>query len=99
MSQHECGDHGPVKAGMPTCQQCIDFLDDYVEGRLPADQAAVFEVHLERCLPCKEYVWQYKATIAAAKGCVKPCEENPPTQEVGEKLVRAIVDAMKRGKG
>ena len=35
----------------PTCQQLIDFLDDYVTGDLPPDRAEGFETHLPDAPP------------------------------------------------
>lgn len=47
----------------PTCQQLIDFLDDYVAGDLPQDRVEGFEVHLSRCPSCVAYVASYRETI------------------------------------
>jgi anti-sigma factor RsiW len=47
----------------PTCQQLIDFLDDYVAGDLPLDRAEGFEYHLSRCPSCVAYVASYRETI------------------------------------
>ena len=47
----------------PTCQQLIDFLDDYVAGDLPPDRAEGFESHLSRCPSCVAYVASYRETI------------------------------------
>lgn len=47
----------------PTCQQLIDFLDDYIAGDLPPDRAEGFETHLSRCPSCVAYVASYRETI------------------------------------
>jgi len=47
----------------PTCQQLIDFLDDYVAGDLPPDRVEGFEYHLSRCPSCVAYVASYRETI------------------------------------
>ena len=47
----------------PTCQQLIDFLDDYVAGELPPDRIEGFEYHLARCPSCVAYVASYRETI------------------------------------
>ena len=47
----------------PTCQQLIDFLDDYVAGDLPQDRVEGFERHLARCPSCVAYVASYRETI------------------------------------
>lgn len=47
----------------PTCQQLIDFLDDYITGDLPPDRIEGFEWHLARCPSCVAYVASYRETI------------------------------------
>ena len=75
-----------------TCQELADFILDFVEGRLPEDQATVFEEHLAICPSCIAYIKSYKSTceILDALGCTK--EEETP-KEVPEELVQAILRA------
>jgi anti-sigma factor RsiW len=51
----------------PTCQQLIDFLDDYIAGDLPTDRIEGFESHLSRCPSCVAYVASYRETIRIAQ--------------------------------
>ena len=61
------------------CKECADFLLDYIEGNLPAEQAAAFEEHLQLCPPCVVYIESYKDCIELGKSCVE-CKEpfSPP---------------------
>lgn len=47
----------------PTCQQLIEFLDDYIAGDLPVDRVEGFERHLAKCPSCVAYVASYRETI------------------------------------
>jgi anti-sigma factor RsiW len=40
----------------------VKLLGDYVDGSLPADQAAALERHLSMCMPCITFMRTYKAT-------------------------------------
>lgn len=51
----------------PTCQQLIDFLDDYVAGDLSPEHAEGFAWHLDRCPSCVAYVASYRETVRAAR--------------------------------
>jgi anti-sigma factor RsiW len=46
-----------------TCQEVVELVTDYVEHALPADEAAVFEQHLNFCDGCVWYVDQVRKTI------------------------------------
>lgn len=63
----------------PTCQQLIDFLDDYVAGDLPPDRAEGFEYHLSRCPSCVAYVASYRETIRITQHALEvEIEDIPP---------------------
>jgi anti-sigma factor RsiW len=63
----------------PTCQQFIAFLDDYIAGDLPADQAEGFEWHLARCASCTAYLASYRETIRTARHATAlEIEDIPP---------------------
>jgi anti-sigma factor RsiW len=48
-----------------TCREVVELVTDYLEGALPADDAAVFEQHVNFCDGCERYVEQMRVTIAA----------------------------------
>ncbi|QYK48205.1 MAG: zf-HC2 domain-containing protein [Phycisphaeraceae bacterium] len=77
-----------------TCQECIDFLIDYLDGTLPAAKRTEFELHLELCPPCHRYLQQYQATIRLGQRAMEEqAAKNPPP----EALIKAIMAAMKAG--
>jgi predicted anti-sigma-YlaC factor YlaD len=47
-----------------SCQELVEVVTDYIEGRMSAGDAAVFEAHLELCDGCRFYVEQVRTTIA-----------------------------------
>jgi anti-sigma factor RsiW len=46
-----------------SCQQVVELVTDYVERALPAEEASVFEQHLNFCDGCIQYVDQVRTTI------------------------------------
>lgn len=73
------------------CRQCVDFLMDYLEGSLPAEEREVFERHLAHCPPCVTYLDTYRQAVQLGKEayCSESCE-------MPEELIKAILAA--RGK-
>ena len=47
-----------------SCQEVVEVVTDYLEGKLPPEQAAIFEAHLELCDGCRWYLDQMRITIA-----------------------------------
>jgi anti-sigma factor RsiW len=78
------------------CRECVEFLIDYLEGELPAEQAAAFQEHLELCPPCVEYVATYQRTIEVGRICCHHEQQSPP--DMPEPLVQAILKSL-RGSG
>jgi anti-sigma factor RsiW len=76
-----------------TCQEVLDFLSDYVEGRLPAAEHARLEEHLAVCPQCVDYLKSFEATLAACRSLRKSdLAQLPP---MPEELVQAILEARK----
>lgn len=48
-----------------SCQEVVEVITDYLEGRLSAEDVAVFEAHLAICDGCRWYLDQMRTTIAA----------------------------------
>ncbi|HET8754630.1 MAG TPA: zf-HC2 domain-containing protein [Solirubrobacteraceae bacterium] len=48
-----------------SCQEVVEVITDYLEGRLSPEQVAIFEAHLELCDGCRWYLEQMRITIAA----------------------------------
>jgi hypothetical protein len=78
-----------------TCRELIDFLDDYVADALPAEQRALFDDHLGRCVPCVRYLRSYQGTMRAVALTHGPNAGPPP--DVPEELVTAILEARRAG--
>jgi anti-sigma factor RsiW len=49
---------------MMTCQELVELVTDYLEGRLSPADLERFEAHLELCEFCVTYVDQIRASIA-----------------------------------
>lgn len=77
-----------------TCREFTAFLMTYLSGELPAEQRALFDVHLDGCSACTEYLRSYRETVQLGKGAFDPDE--PVPDEVPEELVQAILAARRR---
>lgn len=54
------------------CYEAIDLMDEELEGRLPVEQRAGFDEHLEICSACSTYLDQIRATIEALERLPRP---------------------------
>ena len=48
-----------------SCQQVVEVITDYLEGKLSAEDVAILEAHLALCEGCQWYLDQIRITIAA----------------------------------
>jgi anti-sigma factor RsiW len=71
---------------MLTCQQMVELVTDYLEGRMDDDTRARFEEHVAQCDACTLYIEQMRMTIVAL-GHI-PAESVSPEAE--EELVAAF---------
>jgi anti-sigma factor RsiW len=46
-----------------SCQELVELVTDYVEGRLPGPDHARFDAHIGACEDCSAYLEQIRATI------------------------------------
>jgi anti-sigma factor RsiW len=46
-----------------SCQELVELVTEYFEGRLPARERTRFEQHLAGCEPCVIYLAQMRETI------------------------------------
>jgi hypothetical protein len=46
-----------------SCQEVVELVTEYLERSLPAEDAALFEQHLNFCEGCVWYVHQLRATV------------------------------------
>jgi len=47
------------------CQELVELVTDYLEGRLPPLERLRFEAHLAQCGGCRTYLEQMRQTIRA----------------------------------
>ncbi len=63
-----------------SCQEVVELVTDYLEESLSAEDAALFEQHLNFCEGCVWYVEQMRATVATL-GRVREDDVPPETRE------------------
>jgi anti-sigma factor RsiW len=76
---------------MLTCKQVVDYLSDYVEGRLSAAEVARLDEHLAVCPQCIDYLESFKATLAACHSLT--AAEFASLPPMPKDLVKAILAA------
>jgi anti-sigma factor RsiW len=47
------------------CNELVELITEYLEGTLPATEAAAIEAHFTICEGCQRYLDQMRATLAA----------------------------------
>ena len=78
-----------------SCSQVLEFLLDYLEGRLPLAQREVLEQHLKACPDCREYLASYSKTIELGKTSLPASPSIEELRTIPEDLIRAILDARR----
>jgi anti-sigma factor RsiW len=78
-----------------TCRHILDFLMDYLNGELSAEERAIFDRHMSLCPPCVAYLKSYQETVKLEQ-CLGHAHE-PACEEIPEELVKAILAARKKG--
>jgi anti-sigma factor RsiW len=73
-----------------TCREFVEFLDDYLAGRLAAGSLTAFNEHLSVCPSCVAYMKTYKATVEMGRGALSASDDALPP-DVPEDLVQAIL--------
>jgi anti-sigma factor RsiW len=76
-----------------TCQEVVELVTDYLEGALPAPEAARFEEHLALCEGCAVYVDQIRMTVDA----IGRVEESDVPAATRDGLVAAFRDFKRPG--
>ena len=71
-----------------TCQEVVELVTDYLDDAMSAEEASLFEQHLNFCDGCVWYVDQLKTTISTAARIRE--EDLPP--EARERLLAAFRD-------
>jgi predicted anti-sigma-YlaC factor YlaD len=47
-----------------SCQEVVEVITDYLEGKLSPEDVAIFDAHLALCDGCQFYLDQMRITIA-----------------------------------
>ena len=69
------------------CQQAVELVTDYLEGRLSRSARRRFERHLAGCPHCTEYLAQMRATISLT-GRLAPEDLTPRMRDEFVELYR-----------
>jgi anti-sigma factor RsiW len=75
------------------CQELVELVTDYLEGRLPRRTRRAVDRHLASCPHCREYLAQMRRTIELTGGL---SDEQVP-DEVLDALQRAYDEEFRRG--
>jgi anti-sigma factor RsiW len=70
------------------CQELVEVITDYLERALAETDRLRFEAHLAECDACRDYLEQFRQTIALA-GRLEPEQLSP---HVHEELLAAFRD-------
>jgi anti-sigma factor RsiW len=62
------------------CQQAVELVTDYLEGKLRRAERRRFETHLSGCPNCTEYVAQLRETIRLTGLIGQAASEDLPPQ-------------------
>lgn len=63
-----------------TCQGVVELVTAYLEGSMSADEATLFEQHLNFCEGCVWYLDQFQRTVETV-GRIEEDELSPETRE------------------
>ena len=81
------------KTEIPTCQEVVDRLGDWCEGRLPEGAAGPFATHLDLCPPCANIASTYQALSRIARAALDV--DMPP--DARERLRRVLAARLRGG--
>ena len=69
-----------------SCQEVVEVVTDYLEGKLSPEDVAIFDAHLALCDGCRFYLDQMRTTIAA----VGRIEEDDLPAELRDSVLAAF---------
>jgi anti-sigma factor RsiW len=84
----------PDAADSVTCEHCVEFLLEYIDGVLPDAEKFKFESHIALCRDCEIYLANYRAAASLAAGLGRD-PRVPVNADVPPGLVDAILRARK----
>jgi len=68
-----------------SCQELIELVTSYLEGRLGGDEAAAIDAHLRECPGCDAYVAQMRALVRVASA-----DREPELERLAARLLPAF---------
>jgi anti-sigma factor RsiW len=74
-----------------SCQELVEIVTDYLEGRLAAAEVAAIDEHLQECPGCAAYIAQMRALVRIAGA-----EREPELERLAAKLLPAF-RTLRRG--
>lgn len=81
-----------------TCREFVEFLDDYLAGRLQGAPLVEFNNHLSKCPPCVLYMQSYQESIRLGKAALATAEA-PVPEVIPEALIAAILAVREKAGG
>ena len=63
-----------------TCQELVEVITDYLEGRMPPNRRPLFEEHVAFCSWCETYLHQMRETIRVT-GALREEDLSPETRD------------------
>lgn len=91
---HMQGPHDPSV----TCREVIEFLGEYIEGRLAANVLDEFQRHLAECPSCVNYLDAYRRVILLGKAADCSHDSGTLGQSVPPGLIEAVRAARHRAR-
>jgi anti-sigma factor RsiW len=71
-----------------SCKEFVELVTEYLEGRLPENDARRFDEHMEECFWCARYLEQMRTTIKT----VGRIEEEDLSPDAKDALLHAFRD-------
>jgi len=79
---------------MLNCREFEEFIDDYIDGKLPSSVSRKVYLHLLACWDCKSYIRAYKRSIEMGKAfCDKLDSE--VLEDVPDELISIVLKNTK----
>ena len=70
-----------------TCQELVERVTDYLEGKLAPFTVEQLTAHLQHCDGCTEYIQQMRATIRVS-GAARRLEDAPDREALRQSFRR-----------
>lgn len=81
---------------MICCRECLELLNDYVDGSLDSEIKESLEEHFKDCPPCISFLNTYKASTQVAS---RTLSETEIPEVVQEKLREFVKETLKGYQG